>query len=345
MVLSSCCSPARISEITLPPFGYVPLRESTIVDKRAEFAGIFCQLLDSQTQSPSVPAPCSRWLHLDGVTVSPADVSLAKLQQGKSLRLLIVPGIFGECVQRLALPFQDAFPELAIAGVATGILMVEGRSDSAHNAGQIAEALSHRSPQPNESLVLVGYSKGTADIIEALAFYPDETKSIAAVVSIAGVVNGSPAANDVPDLMRRLMQHIKPDACPSSSGDPIESLTYAHRQVWLNDHRLPEGIKYFSVVSYADPARVSAALRGTHRRLRKIDDRNDGQLIYRDEILPGSTLLAAVNADHWAVALPLANSNSVIAQQLANRNDFPRTTLMLAVAISVQAALASPTGE
>jgi hypothetical protein len=34
------------------------------------------------------------------------------------------------------------------------------------------------------------------------------------------------------------------------------------------------------------------------------DERNDGQVLAVDAVLPGSTLLAEARADHWDVALP-----------------------------------------
>ena len=45
-------------------------------------------------------------------------------------------------------------------------------------------------------VVLVGYSKGAPDILEAIVNYPEIRPRVAAVVSAAGAVGGSPLAND-----------------------------------------------------------------------------------------------------------------------------------------------------
>ena len=46
--------------------------------------------------------------------------------------------------------------------------------------------------------------------------------------------------------------------------------------------------------------------KAAHRKLAQIDGRNDSQMIFYDQIIPGSTLLGYVNADHWAIVVPIA---------------------------------------
>jgi hypothetical protein len=41
-----------------------------------------------------------------------------------------------------------------------------------------------------------------------------------------------------------------------------------------------------------------ALSRSSYDKLSKVDARNDSQLLFYDEIIPGSKLLAYVNADH-----------------------------------------------
>jgi hypothetical protein len=47
-------------------------------------------------------------------------------------------------------------------------------------------------------------------------------------------------------------------------------------------------------------------------------------------IIPRSTLLGFVKADHWAVAMPLARDLPALTPWL-NRNEFPREVLLEAV--------------
>jgi hypothetical protein len=61
-----------------------------------------------------------------------------------------------------------------------------------------------------------------------------------------------------------------------------------------------------------------------------IDPRNDSQLLFYDQIVSGSTLLGYLNADHWAVAMPIARE-SVLLQPFVDRNAFPREILLEAI--------------
>ena len=63
----------------------------------------------------------------------------------------------------------------------------------------------------------------------------------------------------------------------------------------------------------------------------KVDARNDSQVIYYDQVIPGSTLLGFVNADHWALAVPIARSHSFIGSTFVDKNDFPREALIEAI--------------
>jgi hypothetical protein len=51
--------------------------------------------------------------------------------------------------------------------------------------------------------------------------------------------------------------------------------------------------------------------------------RNDSQMIYSDEFIPGSTLLGFLNADHWAIAVPVNRSHPNIASTFVDQNAYP----------------------
>ncbi len=58
--------------------------------------------------------------------------------------------------------------------------------------------------------------------------------------------------------------------------------------------------------------------------LSALDSRNDSQVILYDQFLPGSTLLAYLDADHWAVGVPMARTHDVIGALLVDQNAYPR---------------------
>jgi hypothetical protein len=100
-------------------------------------------------------------------------------------------------------------------------------------------------------------------------------------------------------------------------------------------------VRFYSIVAMPEPARVSSGLRLTYDKLADIDARNDGNLLYFDQVIPGGALLGYANADHWAIATDLADSQYTLVRQLANRNDYPRKALIEAALRFVEEDLGS----
>ena len=103
------------------------------------------------------------------------------------------------------------------------------------------------------------------------------------------------------------------------------------RQAWLAQHPLPRDIPYYSLVTYPDPERISRTLHGSYDKLSKVDARNDSQLIFYDEMIPASTLVAYVNADHWALVVPMNRSHPWITSMFVTHNAYPREALLEAL--------------
>jgi hypothetical protein len=43
--------------------------------------------------------------------------------------------------------------------------------------------------------------------------------------------------------------------------------------------------------------------------------------------VPGSTLVAYLNADHWAIAVPIGRTHTTIAAMFVTQNAYPREAL------------------
>jgi hypothetical protein len=54
-------------------------------------------------------------------------------------------------------------------------------------------------------------------------------------------------------------------------------------------------------------------------------------MIYYDQVIPGGTLLGYLNADHWAIGVPIARSRPTAAALLVDKNAFPREILLEAL--------------
>ena len=333
-VFAGCSSTPDIDYGQLPHFTYSPMSESGIVDRRAEFAQIFCDLLRSGLEPEFAEQNCSDFLHLENEPVESA--APAEIDIGQPLRFVFVPGFLGDCLQSYTTPFQNSRPLLEDVGFETDLLMVGGRASSAHNAELIAAWLEADAPQSGPPIVLVGYSKGLPDILEAIASHPDAMRHVTAVVGVAGVVNGTPIASDQSGFMESFIENLPMSDCErgNEDGSAIESLSYEYRQTWLRQHPLDTHIRFFSVVPYGTIENMSIAMKSSYRKLRNMDPRNDGQVIYRDAIVPDSELLAYVRADHLAVALPV--ESGFLPSIIIDKNEYPRGVLLTSIVIALQ---------
>jgi pimeloyl-ACP methyl ester carboxylesterase len=188
-------------------------------------------------------------------------------------------------------------------------------------------------PDPKEGrrLVLVGYSKGAPDILEAVVTYPELQQRVSALVSIAGVVGGTPQANTVEQSTLDLLQYFPDAECEPGDEGALESLKPQVRKRWLATHSLPESIRYYSIITFPDADHISSILKSSYDKLSQVDSRNDSQMIFYDQLIPGSVLLGYVNADHWAVAVPISRNHPIIASTFVNKNAFPREVLAEAI--------------
>jgi hypothetical protein len=113
------------------------------------------------------------------------------------------------------------------------------------------------------------------------------------------------------------------------------------RKAWLAAHPLPRELRYYSFVTFPKPERISSILGRSYDKLSLIDARNDSQLIFYDEVVPGSVLAAYVNADHWAIVVPVGRSHTTIGSLFVTQNAYPREALMEAILRFVEEDLAT----
>jgi pimeloyl-ACP methyl ester carboxylesterase len=337
-LLGCCASPPIPDSLDSPPLLLCPISKTDVSDGRGRFREIYSAIREDHGRQLPDDRPCEeaviRLAEEPVATGRPVHLGPSRL----ALRIVVVPGIFGECVMEMFSPFSDALPHLEKYGYRTGLIPVSGRSSSAHNAAQIRDALVSLDLTSGEKLVLVGHSKGTLDILEALVAFPEIQERVTAVVGVAGPVGGSPLADEVADLYMKLLRKIPLPTCPPGDGGGVESLRRSTRLQWLSQHKLPKSVRYFSLTGFSDAEGISAILRPGYDKLAQIDPRNDSQVIFYDAIIPGSTLLGFVNADHWAIAYPFSRNQPALAT-LITRNAFPREVLLEAVVRFVEEAL------
>jgi len=317
------------------------------VDGRRRFREIFCTLLARENGFETGPLGCEKQLHRLVDEAPVVDPPAPLPAHDTRYRVLIVPGLFGECLAGSVTPFAGASARLQRHGYRVEPLIVSGRSSADHNAGQIADAVRAIDLDPEDRLLLVGHSKGAVDLLHFLANHPDLADRIDAVVSVAGAINGSPIANRTGKHYERWFANLAVDGCPPGDGGAFESLRRPVRLEWLATHPLPRDVPSFSVVGFTEKRNSAHVLRSFWKALARIDPRNDGQLLFFDQVIPGATLLGYANADHFAVAIPFEEqADPVVAGIALGHAAYPRGVLLEAIVLYVaESANAAVAGE
>jgi hypothetical protein len=315
-----------------PPLVLTSVQQAGIRDERARFREIYCAVLEARKQSLPDYRPCEEALTRVGIepagTGRPVDLGPSR----RHLVVGLVPGLGWECFSDWLNVTGTVAAHLGQFNYDARFVNVGGLAGTVENARRIRDAVLAMGLPPGERrLVLIGYSKGAPDLLEAIVKYPEIRQYLAAVISAAGAVGGSPLANPASESQTDLLTHLPGAHCAKSDGHAVESLRPSVREEWLAQNPLPRDVRYYSLVTYPDPDHISRVLHGSYEKLGKVDARNDSQLIFYDELIPGSTLVGYVNADHWALAVPVSRTHPWVTSLFVTRNAYPREALFEAL--------------
>jgi hypothetical protein len=335
LIVSGCASKPILSyESDAPAQVLAPIQAAGVTDGRVRFREIFCERFDAIGPPADGRPSCSDYLH------KLADESASSREPARpriplpSVRFVFIPGYIGDALPGDVRALGPSIDRLAGKGYRIEYVQVSGGGGGDYNANQIAAYFRAREFPEDEKLVVIGYSKGTIDLLHFLAANPDLARQVDAMVSYAGAVNGSPLAEVFPEFLINMALALRGSDAGDKAG--YRSLKPSVQMPWLASHPAPSNIKYFSLASFTDRENISGILTDGYDRLSQINPRNDGQLIFYDQILPGSTVLGYGNGDHWAVAMPFTEKVSGFASTIATRNVFPRDAMFEAVLLYVR---------
>jgi dienelactone hydrolase len=344
LALAACSTkPLMPYSVDTPPLVLVPATQAGVHDKRGRFREIYCAVLEARKQEVPDYRPCEEALSRIGSEPAGAGTPVDLGPSRRRLVAAVVAGIGYECFEQWLQAPGTVATHVRRFGYDMMLLKVDALSSSANNARQIRDAILAMQAEPGAPrLVLVGYSKGAPDILEAVVGYPEIRRHVAAVVSAAGAIGGSALANDAEQYQADLLRHFPGATCASGDGGGVDSLRPATRKDWLARNPLPRELRYYSLVTFPQRERISSILSSSYDTLSRVDARNDSQVIFYDQVVPGSALVGYVNADHWALAVPIARTHSTIGSMFVTQNAYPREALMEALLRFIEEDLAVP---
>ncbi len=297
-----------------------------VTDQRGRFREVFCAVLEERGET--IPdyrrceAALTRYGAESGGTGRPVDLGMSD----RHLVAMVVPGVGFDCFSDW-LGMKDTIEDhIRQFGYDMQIIDVDSLSSSASNARIIRDSIAAMKGNGRD-LVLIGYSKGAPDILEAVVAYPEIRGRIAAVVSAAGAVGGSPSADQATRSQLELLEHWPGADCSTHDGGALESLRPRTRRTFLEQNPLPIDFPYYSLVTCPERERISSILNSGYKKLSEFDPRNDSQVLFHDQFIPGSTFIGCLNADHWALAVPIERSHPFIGKTAVDQNDYPREAL------------------
>jgi hypothetical protein len=299
------------------------------------FANLFCSVLTQKNPDTGDWGSCGQYFE----SASLSDLKLGAVST--KYRVLIVPGIMSSCVADTP-AFQGGQKTLQDQySVSISLLQVPNDS-SELNAKMIANFLSTESRTDPRKWIVIGYSKGATDVMVALAKEQGAAQHVAAFVSVAGAIGGSPIAGALPAVADKWIRQYNMKGCQGDLPSGFKSLQRDARAEFLAAYpRMP--VPSYSIVTKSDITNTSKALLQTWQLLQAFGPVADGQLLKDDEIVPESTVLGVALADHFAVALPFDKSTNSLIRSGMDKNRYPRAALLEAIVRFVSSDLDAKT--
>jgi hypothetical protein len=134
----------------------------------------------------------------------------------------------------------------------------------------------------------------------------------------------------VPDILKALSLKLPNiGTCPLGDGLGYVSLARATRQRFVREHLGDvNALRSYCVTAVASEDNTSRILQGLWRYQATFSLDQDSHVIADDAVLPGGSVLAQANGDHWAVASPVELSQNEFLRERADRNRYPRAALL-----------------
>jgi hypothetical protein len=290
-------------------------------DLSAGFAEAFCSVLTNEKPDGGEWGPCTNYFHAEATSIR----SLPLGTMPTNYRVLVIPGVLSSC-QANTQAFAEGQKHLKEKhGMTVDFLQMPDAS-STENGQQIADYLKNAMASDSRKYIVVAYSKGAPDVQEALANDPQAQSAVAAFITVAGAVGGSPIAETMPSIVERYTSTLKLGTCQGDVAQAFKSLRQDVRRQFNADHPDPL-VPSFSLAAVSDSSTTSKMLLQAWKLLTAYDLRTDSQLLQEDALIPGGNFLGVLRADHLAAALDYESASDATIRSAADHNHYPRVAL------------------
>ena len=173
--------------------------------------------------------PCEEALTRLGTEPAGSGTSVDTGPSRTGLMVGVVPGVGWECIEGWLNLDEISSSHIGELGFKGFRIRVDGLSGTENNARQIRDAILALPPEDKDRpLVLIGYSKGAPDILQAIVSYPELRERVVAVISAAGSIGGSPLAIPADQKDLGIMKYVPKSECTAGDGGAIDSLRPSH---------------------------------------------------------------------------------------------------------------------
>ena len=204
-----------------------PLSENPVgfVVGRGRFREIFFSGLENKGDDLPKYIPCEEALTRLGEEPPAQGTPVNLGQSNQDFLIGLVPGLAWQCVRKWLDEDNSAPLHVAKYGFDTRLFEVDGLSSPENNAKQISDHIAALSPEDRlRPIILIGHSKGTVDILQAIVSYPEVRSRVVEVVSLAGAVGGSPLAEDAKQSTLNMLAHVPRSGCDTGDKGAMASL-------------------------------------------------------------------------------------------------------------------------
>lgn len=196
------------------------------------------------------------------------------------------------------------------------------------NAKTIGQYIKDHAKDDQRKYIVLGYSKGAPDLQTMRATDKEAAGSVAAFITVAGAVGGSP--DILPSMLDKYMQMMKLGNCKGDVPTGFKSLKQGVRQAFLASYPNPV-VPTYSLAAVSGTSNTSKMLLESWKLLSDYDPKYDSPLTRQDAIVPGIKYLGTARADHLAVGLPLDKLADRSLLSFLDHGKYPRAALLESV--------------